>query len=41
MLSDYDISENSIAVINAFNLYLDFDNLFINLVEIFGDLSDN
>ena len=40
-LSGYDISEESIAIINAFNLYLDFDNLFLNLLQIFGILSDN
>lgn len=40
-LSLYGISENSIAIINAFNLYLDFVNIFVDLVEIFGDLSNN
>lgn len=36
------ISENSMAVLNAFNLYLDFVNIFVNLVEIFGAInSDN
>ena len=40
-LSGYGISEESIAIINAFNLYLDFDNLFLNLLQIFGILNDN
>lgn len=40
-LNSLGISENSMAIINAFNLYLDFDNLFIDLVQIFGAFSDN
>lgn len=40
-LNSLGISENSMAIINAFNLYLDFNNLFIDLVQIFGAFSDN
>lgn len=39
-LSKHDINENSIAVLNAFDLYLDFINLFIYVVRLLGSLSD-
>ena len=39
-LALYHISATSMSIINAFSLYLDFINLFIELVEIFGN-NDN
>lgn len=35
------ISENSMAIINAFSLYLDFINLFVDLVQIFGGINND
>lgn len=40
MLVSRGIDENGVALINAFNLYLDFINLFIELVQLFGFLND-
>lgn len=40
MLVSRGIDENGMALINAFNLYLDFINLFIELVQLFGFVND-
>ena len=34
------IPEENIAIMGAFNLYLDFINIFINLLKIFGKNRD-
>ena len=39
-LANSDIDENKIAVYGAFQLYLDFINIFIRLLELFGDAND-
>jgi len=39
-LDSYGMDEDSLAVIGAFNLYLDFINLFIKLLRIFGKERD-
>ena len=36
-----EVSENGLAIMGALNLYLDFINVFIYLLEIFGFSSDN
>ena len=41
MLNYYNLSEENMAVIGAFNLYLDFINIFIKLLRIFGKSNDN
>lgn len=41
MLNYYNSSEENMAVIGAFNLYLDFINIFIKLLRIFGKSNDN
>lgn len=39
-LTETDIEEDKIAVYGAFQLYLDFINIFIRLLELFGDTKD-
>ena len=39
-LSETDINEDNIAIYGAFQLYLDFINIFIRLLELFGDAKD-
>jgi FtsH-binding integral membrane protein len=39
-LSDFGISQNNLAIIGAFELYLDFINIFINLLRLFGNSRD-
>ena len=39
-LTETDIEEDKIAVYGAFQLYLDFINIFIRLLELFGDAKD-
>ena len=34
------ISDENLAIIGAFELYLDFINIFIDLLRIFGDTRD-
>ena len=41
MLNYYNLSEENMAVIGAFNLYLDFINIFIKLLRMFGKSNDN
>lgn len=36
-LSDTDIDKDNLAIISAFMLYLDFINIFINLLRLFGN----
>lgn len=36
----YDIDERNIAIIGAFSIYLDFINLFMDLLRLFGDPRD-
>ena len=36
----YDIEERNIAIIGAFSIYLDFINLFMDLLRLFGDPRD-
>lgn len=38
--SDYDIDERNLAIIGAFSLYLDFINIFIDLLNLFGNSKD-
>lgn len=38
--SDYDIEERNLAIIGAFSLYLDFINIFIDLLNLFGNSKD-
>lgn len=37
---DYDIEDRNFAIIGAFSLYLDFINIFIDLLNLFGDSGD-
>ena len=37
---DPDINEENLAIYGAFQLYLDFINIFIRLLQLFGDLKD-
>lgn len=39
-LSTLDIPEENLAIIGAFNLYLDFINIFIRLLQFFGKRND-
>ena len=39
-LADSGIDEDNLAVYTAFQLYLDFINLFIRLLQLFGDRRD-
>ena len=39
-LSNKDIDEDNIAIYGAFQLYLDFINIFIRLLELFGNAKD-
>ena len=39
-LQNTDINEENIAIYSAFQLYLDFINIFIRLLELFGDSKD-
>ena len=39
-LTETDIDEDNIAVYGAFQLYLDFINIFIRLLELFGKSND-
>ena len=39
-LANSDIDEENVAIYGAFQLYLDFINIFIRLLELFGDTKD-
>lgn len=39
-LNNYNLSEDNIATIGAFELYLDFINIFIKLIRLFGKSKD-
>ena len=36
----FELDEDKVAIFGAFNLYLDFINLFVRLLEIFGKEKD-
>ena len=36
-----EVGEEKGAIFGAFQLYLDFINIFIRLLQLFGDLKDN
>ena len=38
--SDYQIEDRNLAIIGAFSLYLDFINIFIDLLNLFGNSKD-
>lgn len=38
--SDYGVNQNNMAIIGALELYLDFINIFISLLRIFGNSKD-
>lgn len=40
-LNYYNLSEDNMATIGAFNLYLDFINIFLKLLQLFGKSKDN
>ena len=40
-LNYYNLAEDNMATIGAFNLYLDFINIFIKLLRLFGRSNDN
>lgn len=40
-LNYYNLSEDNMATIGAFNLYLDFINIFLDLLRLFGKVNDN
>ncbi len=39
-LSDYGVNQNNIAIVGALELYLDFINIFISLLRLFGNSKD-
>ena len=39
--NDNTLPEDNVAIYGALQLYLDFINLFIELLRIFGNLNDN
>lgn len=40
LANDSEINEENIAIYGAFQLYLDFINIFIRLLQLFGDMKD-
>lgn len=40
MLSSLDISEDTISIMGALDLYLDYINIFLNLLSVFGNSKD-